>query len=126
MSNSKKPTKKEMFTALLNLDSVKTNPDYVEFIEHELDLLNSKNSKPSKKDAERRDHDSVLRSAIVSEMEVDASYTADHLIKSCPTLAVEPELTAAKVSYLMRALLADSSVVSFKGKDRKTYYKLAD
>lgn len=129
MSNSatpKKPTKKEMFNILLNLAEVQADPSLVEFVEHEIDLLTAKNTrKPSEKDKAKKDHDGELRAAIVNEMVVGAAYTADQLIKACPTLAVEPDLTAAKVSFLMRDLLADGSVTKFTEK-RHTYWKLSD
>ena len=129
MSNSttpKKPTKKEMYGRLLALDAVKTDPELTEFVEHELELLANKNiRKPSEKDKAKTENDARLRSAIVNEMEMGKAYTADQLIKACPTLSVEPDLTAQKVTVLMRDLVDDKSVVKYTEK-RKTYYKLSD
>lgn len=47
-------TKKELFTALLNLPTVQARPDFVAGLEHELDLLNRKNAtrKPTAKQEE--------------------------------------------------------------------------
>lgn len=129
MSNSttpKKPTKKEMYGRLLALDAVKNDAELTEFVEHELDLLANKNiRKPSEKDKAKTENDARLRSAIVNEMEMGKAYTADQLIKACPTLSVEPDLTAQKVTVLMRDLVEDESVIKYTEK-RKTYYKLAD
>lgn len=129
MSNSttpKKPTKKEMYGRLLTLDSVKADAELTEFVEHELELLANKNiHKPSEKDKAKTENDARLRSAIVNEMEMGKAYTADQLIKACPTLSVEPDLTAQKVTVLMRDLVEDESVIKYTEK-RKTYYKLAD
>lgn len=126
MSNSKKPTKKEMYTKILSLETVKADTELTEFVEHELELLANKNiRKPSEKDKAKIENDARLRSAIVNEMEMGKAYTADQLIKVCPTLSVEPNLTAQKVTVLMRDLVDDKSVVKYTEK-RKTYYKLSD
>lgn len=47
-------TKKELFTALLNLPTVQARPDFVAGLEHEIDLLNRKNAtrKPTAKQEE--------------------------------------------------------------------------
>lgn len=128
MSNSntpKKPTKREMFTALLNLPEVQNRSELVDFIQHEIDLLTAKNTKPTAKQTAKLDHDAVLRSAILAEMEKDHQYTADEMIKTLPTLAVEPDLTAPKVSYLMRDLLAEGKVTKSVIK-RKTYWQIKE
>ena len=52
-------------------------------------------------------------------------YSAADLIKNLPTLAAEADLSVAKVSYLMRELVADGSVEKVVEK-RHTFYKLAD
>lgn len=41
----KKITKKEMFTKLLAVKEVSENKEFVDFIQHEIDLLNKKSSK---------------------------------------------------------------------------------
>ena len=41
----KKSTKKEMFAKLLAVKEVSENKEFVEFIQHEIDLLNKKSSK---------------------------------------------------------------------------------
>ena len=126
MSTVKNPTKKEMFNRLLTLAPVTADPELVAFVEHQLELLSNKaNRKPSEKEKAKQEHDKALRVVIVDEMSPDEAYTADDLIKTCPTLTTEPNITAPKVSYLIRELLADGSVVKFTDK-RKTYYKLAD
>jgi hypothetical protein len=125
---TKKITKKDRFTTLLSIPAVAEDADMVAFIEHEIELLDKKNSgerKPTAKQAEKTAHDAELRSAIVNEMEMDTLYSASDLIKSLPTLSAEPDLSPAKVSYLMRALVDDGSVAKVLDK-RHTFYKLAD
>ena len=125
---TKKITKKDRFNVLLNLASVQADPELTAFIEHEIELLDKKNSaerKPSEKQVAKTAHDADLRSAIVNEMEMNTLYSANDLIKALPTLSAEPNLSVAKISYLMRDLLNDNSVVKVVEK-RHTFYKLAD
>ena len=125
---TKNPTKKDRFNALLAIPAVAENPELVDFINHELELLAKKNAadrKPTAKQTAKLSHDADLRAAIVSEMEMNTLYSAADMVKALPTLAAEPDLSVAKVSYLMRALVADESVVKVVDK-RHTFYKLAD
>ena len=73
----------------------------------------------------KRNADADLRNAIVTEMEVGVKYSAAEMVKALPTLAAVPDLAAAKVSYLMRALIADGSVEKVVEK-RHTFYRLAE
>ena len=128
MATNKKITKTDRFTALLAFDEVQADPEMVAFIEHEIELLAKKNSgerKPSAKQTEKLAHDAGLRRAIVDEMEMGVQYSAGDLIKTLPTLSAEPDLSPAKVSYLMRDLLADGSVVKVIDK-RHTFYRLSE
>lgn len=128
MATTKKITKADRYNTLLTFDEVQADPAMVEFIKHELELLAKKNSgerKPTAKQTEKLAHDAELRKAIVMEMEPSVLYSASDLIKSLPTLSSEPDLSPAKVSYLMRELLADDSVTKVLDK-RHTFYKLTD
>lgn len=128
MSTKKNPTKSDRFNALLTIPAVSENPELVAFIKHELELLAKKNSgerKPTAKQTAKLTHDAELRTAIVSEMEMNTLYSASDLCKALPTLASEPDLSTAKVSYLMRELVADGSVDKVVDK-RHTFYRLSE
>ena len=121
---AKKMTKRDYFNRILSY----AHEEDKEFLEHELDLLDKKNAadrKPSAKLIAKRNADADLRAAIVTEMEMGVKYTAADMVKALPTLAAVEGMTAAKVSYLMRDLSADGSVVKTVEK-RRTYYSLAD
>lgn len=125
---TKNPTKKDRFNALLAIPAVAENPELVDFINHELELLAKKNAadrKPTAKQTAKLSHDAELRSAIVNEMEVGTLYSAADMVKALPTLAAEADLSTAKVSYLMRALVIDGSVERVVDK-RHTFYKLGE
>ena len=92
MSNtSRKPTKRDNFNTLLGLNEVASNPQLVEFIEHELALLDKKNSaerKPTPKHVENAGY----RADILAYMEQGVQYTAGDLAKSgrAITLSLNP------------------------------------
>ena len=53
---NKKMTKRDYFTALLEIEEVKSNDAMVEFIEHELELLAKKNSSERKPTAVQKEN----------------------------------------------------------------------
>ena len=125
MANTKKMTKRDYFNLLLDIPAVAENDELVDFVNHEIELLTRKNSaerKPSKKQIEQKNHDEELRSIIVESMEVDRLYSADEIAKSFPALVAE-DITAPKVSYLMRDLVTTNKVTKETDK-RKVYYKI--
>lgn len=128
MATTKKITKTDRFNTLLTFAEVQADPAMVEFINHEIELLAKKNSgerKPTAKQTAKLTHDADLRRAIVDEMEMGVLYSAGDLIKTLPTLSAEPDLSVAKVSFLMRDLLTDGSVVKVIDK-RHTFYRLSE
>lgn len=126
MSNTtKKPTKKENFAKLLTFPDVAADAELVDFINHEIELLVRKNSaerKPTAKQIAQRENDTVLRTAIVAEMDADTLYSADDIAKNLPSI-VAAGLSAAKVSYLMRDLVASGKVSKTTDK-RKVFYQV--
>ena len=125
MANRKTPTKRECFNALLNIEAVAEQKYLVEFINHELALLDKKNAserKPSAKDIAKREADADMRTAIVAEMEQDKLYSGADIC-ALPTPSAS-QISTAKAAYLMRDLVADGVVVKSVDK-RHTFYALA-
>ena len=120
MTNTKKPTKRENYSALLNLAEVKANPTLVAFIEHEVELLDKKNSAEKKPTANQVAND-ALKSAILDDMVEGKAYTVTDIIKEIPCCA---DLTNQKVSALLRQLVNDGIIVKTEDK-RKSYFTLA-
>jgi hypothetical protein len=120
MANVKKLTKKDKFTALLNLAEVKADPSLVEFINHEIELLDKKNSSEKKPTAQQTANETI-KVAILDHMEEGKRYTITDLIKSVPECA---DLTNQRVSALVRQLVDDKVVVRTEDK-RKAYFSLA-
>ena len=117
MTNTKKPTKRDNFNALLNLAEVKANPNLVDFIKHEIELLDKKNS-TEKKPSATAVANGKLMATILAEMAVNKAYTCSDIIKTVSECA---ELSTPKVSYLMNAL-ADSGKVTKTTDKKKTYF----
>jgi predicted transcriptional regulator len=120
MANAKKMTKRDYFNTLLGMADVKANPTLVEFINHELELLDRKNSTEKKPTAQQTANDSI-KVAILDFMEEGVRYTITDLIKSVPECA---DLTNQRVSALIRQLKDEGKVVRIEDK-RKAYFSLA-
>ena len=118
---TKKPTKRENFTALLNLEEVKANPALVEFIKHELELLDKKNVSDKKPTATQIANEALM-TTILDYMEVNVGYTVTDIIKGVDECS---ELSNQKVSALMRALKDKGAVTKTEGK-KTLFYKVED
>ena len=122
-NTTKKITKRDRYNALLRIPAVQADPEMVEFIEHEIDLLNRKNTT---KDGEKRltktqTENAKVAEEILSYMEIDHLYAPADLIKLVPACA---EYSVPKVSAVVRPLVDENKIVKVNDK-RKVYYKLA-
>ena len=120
MANAKKMTKRDHYTVLLNLAEVKADSKLVDFINHEIELLDKKNSAEKKPTAQQTANDSI-KADILDFMADGGKYTITDLIKSVPSCA---DLTNQRVSALIRQLRDENKVVRTEEK-RKAYFSLA-
>ena len=120
MTTTKKPTKRDNFNTLLNIAEVKSNPKLVEFINHEIELLDKKNSSEKKPTAQQTANEGI-KQAILDNMVEGKMYTITEIIKTVPECA---DLTNQRVSALMRQLIEAKSVERVEDK-RKAYFTLA-
>ena len=97
---TKKMTKRAHFEFLLTLAEVQANPETVEFIKHELELLAKKNSAEKKPTAVQQAN-AVLKEAILEGMEAKRLYTITEMIKEIPACA---ELSNQRVSAVVRQM----------------------
>ena len=114
MANTKKMTKKDYF------EQIKKNyaltSDEIKFIDHEIELLDKKNSAEKKPTAQQVANKSTAE-AILSYMEDGKMYTITDLIKSVPECA---DMTNQRVSAIVRQMI-DVSVRRVEDK-RKAYF----
>ena len=93
----KKITKKEMFGMLLEIGEVAENEMLVDFINHEIELLNKKANKSSSK---RTDANASLKAGLLDELvEIGKAVTISEFMK-LSTIAMEKELSNQKISSL--------------------------
>ena len=120
MSNTKRTPKREHFNTLLTLSEVKANPALVEFINHELELLDRKNSAEKRMTPTQMANEGV-KGEILEGMEANRLYTITEIIKEIPACA---EMTNQRVSALVRQLKDEGKVERIEEK-RKAYFRLA-
>ncbi len=121
MANStpsvRKPTKKQMFNGLLAMPGL--SEEQKAFIQHEIDLLEKKNSGEKKPTATQVANE-ALKVAMVEGMEANRLYTVTELIKEIPALA---GLTNQKVSPLANQLVEEGKLTKTVEK-RRSYFSL--
>lgn len=117
---TRKMTKKDCFNALLAIEEVANNENLVLFINHEIELLDKKNSADKKPTAQQVANKSV-QEAIYEGMESGKLYTITDLIKEIPECA---DLQNQRVSALVKQML-DTKIERIENK-RKAYFKKID
>lgn len=121
MANNK-ITKKEMFTEILAL--VKDNKAMVDFINHEIELLDKKKSSGSKKAKETKDANQKLADDLyIALAELDIPVTISEFQKESKSgLAI---LSNQKLSYLLRLLVSEGRVIRTEEK-KKAYFSVVE
>ena len=118
MANTKKMTKRDYFTAILSKYPL-TDAEKA-FVEHELELLEKKNSSEKKPTAQQVANEGI-KSAIVAGMKPNRLYTITEIQKEIPECA---ELSNQRVSALIRQMVGNE-IVRTEDK-RKAYFSLAE
>jgi hypothetical protein len=112
----KKMTKKDYFNQLLKNYNLTT--DEINFINHEIELLESKNSSNSKRMTANQKDNEKLKNDILDVMVDDTAYSVTDIQK---LLGLESN---QKTSALLRQLKDDGKVIRFEEK-RKAFFKKA-
>ena len=115
-------TKRDRFNELLALAEVQSNEGLVKFIEHELELLDRKNTTTGeKKPTAKQVANEAVQADILESMEINKLYTVSELMKIVPALdGVSNQYASSQV----RALVNAGSLVRTEEK-RKAYFSLA-
>lgn len=125
-----KMTKKDYFAALSAIVT-EVNPtnsaDILAFIDHEVELLNKKNSAKSSKPTKSQLANNELKEVIVSTLaEIDKPVTITEMQKYNPNLATDEKgetISNQKLSALLRQLVDNGTVVRTTEK-KKAYFSL--
>lgn len=112
-----KMTKKDVFTMLLAVEGVKNDPMFVEFINHELELLARKSSSKSvsKVEQEKRAENEGLKDLIVQVLTENGTCSISEMRTKNEKLF---PLSSSKISALLTQLRADGVVE--RAYDKKT------
>lgn len=117
MANTTKITKKMRFEQLLNMAEVQANPDFVAFIQHEIELLDSKKSGGAETKLQKENAD--IKDSIYEAMADNTLYTITDMIKSFDFLT---DMTNQKISALVNQMVRSNLVERIEDK-KKTYFK---
>lgn len=122
MATIKKITKRDNFNALLAIPAVAENAQLVSFIEHEIELLDKKNSADKKPTAQQIANKGVMETIMQVLSENGGLMTVTDVQKSNAALA---ELSNQRISALLRQLKDERKVERVEDK-RKAFFKIAE
>lgn len=120
---TKKLTKKDHFNALKSIPEVAQNEVLMAFIDHEIELLNRKNSTATgeKKLTATQVANEELKTAILEGMTANRLYTITELMKEIPECA---ELTNQKISAIVRQMVKEKTVNRIEDKRKALFEKV--
>ena len=121
-TSNRKPTKRDHFNALLAIPAVAENADLVAFIEHEVELLDKKNS-AERKPTPNQIANVGFKADILAWMEPATPYSVADIAKGVPSI-VNEGISVNRVTAMMTQLVNDGAVVRTTEK-RKSVYTLA-
>ena len=121
-TSNRKPTKRDNFNALLNIEAVQNDPALVEFIEHEIALLDKKNS-AERKPTPNQVANAGFKADILAWMEPSVGYSCADIAKGVPSIVAEG-ISVNRVTAMLTQLVNDGAVVRTTDK-RKSVYTLA-
>ena len=122
MANTTKMTKRQVIEAMLNEEAISANEVYVEYLKHELELLDNRNKSRSKAKTAKDEANAELKELILAVLDVEVGKTITEVIKSDDTLN---ELSNQKVTALMKSLVNDGAVERHDDKKKATFTKVA-
>ena len=116
---NKKPTKKENFTNIKNILAELKYDEYVKVMEHELELLEKKNS-GDRKPTETQIANEGIKSVIVALLTEKGRMTISEMQKANTELA---PLSTSKITSLVGQLIKSDLIVRTEDK-RKAYFSI--
>lgn len=116
---NKKLTKREVFSKMLEVEEIASNELFVEFINHELELLDRKSSKSTQ--TKTQIENESIKNAIVESLErVAKAVTITELQELDSEMA---NYSNQKLSALLRQLVKENRVVRTVDK-KKSYFSI--
>ena len=121
-TSNRKPTKRDRFNALLAIPAVAKDVELVEFINHEIELLDKKNTAERKPTAKQVEN-AGFKADILAWMEPDTKYLSADVAKGVPSI-IAAGISPNRVTAMLTQLVNDGAVIRTEDK-RKSYYSLA-
>lgn len=122
MSNTIKKTQKELFAEILEVEAIKSNPEWKEFIEGRIAAIAKKST--SAKDNEKKVENEAYKDGIMTAFEANPAL----YISVSDMMKVEPvksyDLTNQKVSYLMNDLVKEGRLDKKLEKGRTYFFNV--
>ena len=118
----KKVTKRDNFNALLEIEEVKANQGLVDFINHELELLDKKSADRATATTANQKANEEIKKVIVSELVRLGKHTISELQKESEELA---QYSNQKLSALIKQLVDNGEVTKTIDK-KKSYFEIAE
>lgn len=126
MTNTKKMTKRDFFEALYTevqesgfFTETATNEQFLEFLAHEVELLNKKNSGERKPTPQQIENAKICE-AILANLANGEAYTITEMLKQIPECA---DISNQRCAALVRSLIEDGKVERFED-HRKAYFRM--
>lgn len=125
---NKKMTKRDYFEAIKSKYAL--TKEEIAFIDHELELLERKNSSKSTKPTKKQGANEKLKDLILDQMEIDTPYTVTEL---CNSIEIDQELlnelgvqtlTNSKITSMLTQLVNVAKVSRTESKGKAYYSKL--
>lgn len=123
MEKIKAPTRKEMFTTVSDfLAQHDADPDLIDFINHQIELLDNK------KENKKQEENAAYSDAIYEQMAFERKYSVAELMKELPMVNDwntnhETELSVQKLANLLKPLVDGGKVIKTTEKRRVFYTK---
>ena len=121
-TSNRKPTKRDRFNALLAIPAVAKDAELIEFINHEIELLDKKNTAERKPTAKQVEN-AGFKADILAWMEPDTKYLSADVAKGVPSI-IAAGISPNRVTAMLTQLVNDGAVIRIEDK-RKSYYSLA-
>ena len=121
----KKVTKRERFAEMLTIPEIAQNPDYKAFIEHEIELLEKKNS-ADRKPTKVQESNERLKAMIITALETaKKACTITEIMKSLPEEFEGNLITNQKISALANRMVDEGKLTKTTDK-RKSLFSVAE
>ena len=118
----KKVTKRDNFNALLKIEEVASNEQLVEFINHELELLDKKSASHTTAKTANQKANEEIKKTIISELVRLGKSTISDIQKNSEELA---EYSNQKLSALVKQLVDNGEVTKTVDK-KKSYFEVVE